>query len=150
FEYRDLGATEVKGLDAPVALWQVLRPSAVVSRFEALRSASLSPLIGRDAEMELLLRRWGRAKEGEGQIVLISVEPGIGKARVIPGFQEQLSVEPHIRLRYFCSPHHCDSTLHPFIAQLEYAAGFAREDEPAAKRGKLAELLSGSRDDAPE
>ena len=76
FEYRDLGTAEVKGLDSPVVVWQVLRPSTVASRFEALRSTSLSPFVGRDAEMELLLRRWERAKEAEGQIVLISGEPG--------------------------------------------------------------------------
>jgi class 3 adenylate cyclase/tetratricopeptide (TPR) repeat protein len=150
FEYRDLGTTEVKGLDAPVAIWQPLRPSAVASRFEALRSSSLSPLVGRDAEMELLLRRWESTKEGEGQIVLVSGEPGIGKSRLTAAFQERLSSEPHTRLRYFCSPHHRDSVLHPFIAQLEHAAGFARDDEPAAKVEKLAELLSRSRDNAPE
>src|SRR5262249_14921592 len=110
----------------------------------------LTPLIGRDAELELLLRRWGRAKECEGQIVLISGEPGIGKSRLTAALQEQLSGEPHTRLRYFCSPHHRDSVLHPFIAQLEHAAGFAREDEPAAKMDKLAQLLSRSHDDAPE
>jgi class 3 adenylate cyclase len=150
FEYRDLGTSEIKGFEAPVAVWQVLRPSIVDSRFEALRSSALSPLVGRDAEMELLLRRWGRAKEGEGQIVLISGEPGIGKSRLIAALQEQLSSEPHIRLRYFCSPYHRDSALHPFIAQLAHAAAFAREDEPAAKVDKLAQLVSRSRDNAPE
>jgi class 3 adenylate cyclase/tetratricopeptide (TPR) repeat protein len=149
FEYRDLGNAEVKGLDAPVAVWQVLRPSAVASRFEALRSSSLTPLIGRDAEMELLLRRWERAKEGEGQIVMISGEPGIGKSRLTAAFEERLSGEAHTRLRYFCSSHYRDSVLHPFIAQLEHAARFAREDEPSPKVEKLAELLSRSRDDAP-
>ena len=124
FEYRDLGTAEVKGLDAPVAVWQVLRPSTVESRFEALRSASLSPLIGRDAEMELLSRRWERAKEGEGQIVLISGEPGIGKSRLTAALQERLAGEPHVRLRYFCSPYHRDSALFPFISQLEAAGGF--------------------------
>ena len=123
FECRDLGPAEVKGLDAPVSVWQVLRPGTVGSRFEALRSAALSPLVGRDAEIELLLRRWERAKEGEGQIVLISGEPGIGKSRLTAALQERLAGEPHIRLRYFCSPHHHDSALYPFIAQLEHAAG---------------------------
>jgi hypothetical protein len=132
FEYRDLGNTEIKGLEAPVAVWQVLRPGAVDSRFEALRSASLSPLVGRDAEMELLLRRWERAKEGEGQIVLISGEAGIGKSRITAALQERLTGEPHIRLRYFCSPHNRDSALHPFIAQLEHAADFARDDRAGA------------------
>jgi class 3 adenylate cyclase/tetratricopeptide (TPR) repeat protein len=150
FEYRDLGASEIKGLESPVAVWQVLRPGIVGSRFEALRSSSLSPLVGRDAEMELLLRRWERAKEGEGQIVLISGEPGIGKSRLIAALQERLSSEPQIRLRYFCSLYHRDSALHPFIAQLEHAAGFAREDEPAAKVDRLAQLVSRSHDNAPE
>jgi class 3 adenylate cyclase len=149
FEYHDLGAAEIKGLDAPVAVWQVLRPSTITSRFEALRSTSLSPLVGRDAEMELLQRRWEYAREGEGQIVLISGEPGIGKSRLTAALQERLSSEAHTRLRYFCSPHHRDSVLHPFIAQLEHAAGFTREDEPAAKLEKLTELLSRSHDDAP-
>ncbi len=84
-------------------------------------------MVGRDAEIELLLRRWERAKEGEGQIVLISGEPGIGKSRITAALQERLQAEPHIRLRYFCSPHHRDSALHPFIAQVEHAAGFTRE-----------------------
>jgi len=150
FEYRDLGAAEVKGLDAPVGVWQVLRPSTVASRFEALRSASLSPLVGRDAEMELLLRRWEHATEGEGQIVLISGEPGIGKSRLTAALQERLAGEPHIRLRYFCSPHHRDSALFPFTSQLEPAGGFAREDAPAVKLDKLAALLSRSGEDSPQ
>jgi predicted ATPase len=137
-------------LSAPVPVWQVLRPSIVESRFEALRSASLTPLVGRDAEIELLVHRWKLAKKGEGQIVLISGEPGIGKSRLTAAFQERLSSEPHTPLRYFCSPHHRDSVLRPFISQLEHSAGFAREDEPEAKVEKLAELLSRSRDDAPE
>jgi class 3 adenylate cyclase len=145
FEYRDLGAVEIKGLEAPAAVWQVLRPSAVDSRFEALRSRSLSPLVGRDAEMELLLRRWDRAKESEGQIVLISGEPGIGKSRLTAALQERLAGEPHIRLRYFCSPYHRDSALFPFISQLEAAGGFVREDAPAAKLDKLAALYIAGR-----
>ena len=150
FECRDLGTTEVKGLDALVPVWQVLRPSGVESRFVALRSSPLTPLVGREAEIELLLRLWARAKEGEGQIVLISGEPGIGKSRITAALQERLQGEPHVRLHYFCSPHHRDSALYPFVAQLEHAAGFSREDAPAAKRDKIAALLSRSGDSAPE
>jgi class 3 adenylate cyclase/predicted ATPase len=128
FEYRDLGAVEVKGIASPVPAWQVLRPSVVASRFEALRGSALTPLVGRDEEIDLLLRRWARAKDGDGQIVLVSGEPGIGKSRITAALQERLSRESYIRLRLFGSPHHRDSPLHPFIAQLERAAGFGRED----------------------
>ena len=82
FEYRDLGEIELKGIGRPVSAWQALRPSAVASRFEALRGSALNPLVGRDEEMELLLRRWARAKAGDGQVVLVSGEPGIGKSRL--------------------------------------------------------------------
>src|SRR5205823_10765007 len=132
------------GFDGPVPVWQVVRPSAVESRFEALRTATMSPLVGRDEELDLLLRRWQSAQAGEGQLVLLAGEPGIGKSRLTAALQERLRDEPHTRLRYFCSPYHRDSTLYPFIAQLERAAGFAREDLPAAKLGKLATLLGGS------
>src|SRR6202023_4421812 len=108
FEYRDLGAVEVKGMAAPVPAWQVLRPSAVESRFEALRGSALTPLVGRDEEIDLLLRRWVRAKAGDGQVVLVSGEPGIGKSRSAAALEERLQTEPHIRLRYFCSPYHQD------------------------------------------
>jgi hypothetical protein len=150
FECRDLGAVEIKGFEAPIAVWQVLRPSVVDSRFEALRSISLSPLVGRDAEMELLLRRWDRAKQGEGQIVLISGEPGIGKSRLTAAVQERLADQPLVRLRYFWSPYHRDSALFPFTSQIEVAAGFAPEDAPAAKLDKLAALLSRSEGDGPQ
>src|SRR5262249_22823006 len=106
FEYRDLGAIELQGIARAVPVWQVLRPSIVASRFEALRGSALTPLVGRDEEIELLLRRWARAKAGSGQVVLISGEPGIGKSRIAAALQERLRAEPHIRLRYFCSPHH--------------------------------------------
>src|SRR5262249_29729297 len=100
FEYRDLGALDVKGITAPVPAWQGLRPSVVASRFEALRGSALSPLIGRDEEIDLLLRRWERGKAGDGQVVLISGEPGLGKSRITAALQERLHAEPHIRLRY--------------------------------------------------
>jgi class 3 adenylate cyclase/predicted ATPase len=144
FEYRDLGAVEVKGIAIPVPVWQVLRPSAVASRFEALRGAALTPLVGRDEEIDLLLRRWARAKVGDGQVVLMSGEPGIGKSRLTAALEERLHAEPHFRLRYFCSPYHQDSALFPFIDQLQRASGFARDDPPVAKLGKLEALLSGA------
>ena len=111
FEYRDLGTIELKGITAPAPAWQVMRPSAVASRFEALRGSALSRLIGRDEEIQLLMRRWARAKAGDGQVVLISGEPGIGKSRLCAVLAERLRGEPHIRLRYFCSPYYQDSAL---------------------------------------
>ena len=141
FEYRDLGAVDVKGIAGPVPIWQVLHPSVVVSRFEALRGAALTRLVGRDEEIDLLLRRWVRAKTGDGQVVLISGEPGIGKSRITAELEERLHVEPHLRLRYFCSPYHQDSALFPFVDQLGRAAGFAREDPPVVKLEKLEALL---------
>ena len=121
--------------------------AAMLSRFEALRSAA-TPLVGRDEELELLLRRWQQAKSGEGRVVLISGEPGIGKSRLTAALSERIGSEPHTRLRYFCSPHHQDSALYPFIVQLERAAGFARDDTVEQKLGKLRELLApGARGD---
>jgi predicted ATPase len=142
FDYRDLGAIEVKGIAAPVPAWQVLRPSAVASRFEALHGSALSPLIGRDEEIELLLRRWARVKAGDGQVVLVSGEAGLGKSRITAALAERLHGEPHIRLRYFCSPYYQDSALFPFIDQLGRSAGFVRDDPPAAKLEKLDALLA--------
>jgi class 3 adenylate cyclase/predicted ATPase len=142
FEYRELGAVEVKGIVEPVPAWQVLRPSAVASRFEAFHGSALAPLIGRDEEIDLLLRRWARAKAGDGQVVLISGESGLGKSRITAELEERLHVEPHLRLRYFCSPYYQDSALFPFIDQLGRASGFAGDDPLAAKLNKLGALLA--------
>jgi len=142
FEFRDLGAVAVKGLAAPVPAWQVLRPSVVASRFEALRGSALTRLVGRDEEIDLLLRRWARAKAGDGQVVLISGEPGLGKSRITAALEERLHGEPHLRLRYFCSPYYQDSALFPFIDQLGRTAGFASDDSPTAKLEKLEALLA--------
>jgi class 3 adenylate cyclase/predicted ATPase len=142
FEYRGLGPVEIKGMAAPVLAWQVLHASAVASRFEALRGGSTqAPLIGRDEEIGVLLRRWARAKAGDGQVVLISGEPGIGKSRLTEELETHLSADPHLRLRYFCS-HHCrDSALFPFIDQLSRASDFARDDAAAVKLDKLVTLV---------
>jgi predicted ATPase len=113
----------------------VVGESGVVSRFEALR-AGTTPLVGRDEELDLLLRRWQQAKSG-GRVVLVSGEPGIGKSRLTAALSQRIETEPHTRIRYFCSPHHQDSALYPFISQLERAAGFARDDTTATRLDKL-------------
>ena len=149
FDLQDLGVKEVKGITKPVHAWAALRASAVESRFEALRTA-IMPLVGRDNEVALLIGRWERAKTGEGQVVLIAGEPGIGKSRIGETIVERLAAEPHFRLRYFCSPHHQDSALHPTINQLERAAGFQREDTAQRRLDKLEVLLSKGTNDARE
>ncbi|MBZ9670924.1 AAA family ATPase [Mesorhizobium sp. ES1-3] len=142
FEYRDLGALEVKGFPEPVHPYQVVRESAVESRFEAMHGTTPTPLVGREEEVELLQRHWHRAKSGVGRVVLLSGEPGIGKSRLTLTLQERIQNEPHTRLRYFCSPHRQDSALHPTIAQLERAAGLERDDPPERKLDKLGALLA--------
>jgi class 3 adenylate cyclase len=147
FDYRDLGAVEAKGFPEPLQAYQVLRPSTMESRFEALRSEA-TPLVGRDEELDLLLRRWRQAKAGEGRAVLVSGEPGIGKSRLAAALSQAIQKEAHTRLRYFCSPYYQDSALHPFIVQLERAAGLARDDTVEKKLGKFVALLApGARGD---
>ena len=147
FDLEDIGPQQLAGFSEPQRAWRVLSESGEISRFEALRSGT-SPLVGRDEEVELLLRRWGQAKTGEGRVVLMSGEAGIGKSRLTAALSEHIAVEAHTRLRYFCSPHHQDSALYPFIAQLEHAAGFVRDDAVEAKLGKLRALLApGAQDD---
>ena len=142
FELEDLGAREVKGIAEPVRVWAALRPSAVESRFEAMHTSGLTALVGREEELELLLRRWSRAKTGEGQVVLLSGEAGIGKSRLTASLMERLASEPHTRLRYFCSPQHTDSALYPVIGQMERAAGFVHDDTAKAKPDKLDAVLA--------
>jgi class 3 adenylate cyclase/DNA-binding SARP family transcriptional activator len=141
FDCRALGADEVKGLPQPVEAWQVRGETAGVSRFEARRAGALSPLVGRQEEIDLLLRRWDQAKLGEGCVVLLSGEPGIGKSRIAESLLVRLEGEPHVRLRYFCSPHHAHSPLYPFIAQLERAASFEPGSDARAKLDRLEVLL---------
>ena len=142
FELEDLGAKDLKGIAGPVRAWAALRPSSVESRFEALHASGLTELVGREEELELLLRRWSKAKTGEGQVVLLSGEAGIGKSRLTAALLERLASEPHTRLRYFCSPQHTDSALYPIIGQMERAAGFVHDDTPQAKLDKLDAVLA--------
>jgi tetratricopeptide (TPR) repeat protein len=149
FEYRDLGSIDAKGFADRVQAYEVVRPSMVESRFEALRTAT-TPLVGRDEEIDLLLRRWEQAKRGDGCVVLISGEPGIGKSRLIQVLQERLRDEPHTRLRFFCSPHHQDSALYPAITQLQRAARFRREDAAEQRLDKLEAVLAQATNDLGE
>jgi predicted ATPase len=114
----------------------------VESRFEALHTSGVTELVGREEELEILVRRWSRAKSGQGQVVLLSGEPGIGKSRLMAALSEHMGTEPYTRLRYFCTPLHQDSALYPCIAQLEHAAGFIRDDAVEAKLDKLRALLA--------
>ncbi len=146
FDLADLGPQALTGFAEPQPAWRVVGESGMLSRFEALRSGT-TPLVGRDEELDLLLRRWDQAKGGEGRVVLVSGEPGIGKSRLTAALSERIAGEPHTRLRHFCAPHHQDSALYPFIVQLERAADFARDDTAEAMLGKLEAVLApGARD----
>jgi class 3 adenylate cyclase len=142
FELQDLGVQDLKGVAGPVRAWAALRASSIESRFEALHGSGLTALVGREEELELLLRRWSRAKTGEGQVVLLSGEAGIGKSRLTAALLERLTGEPLTRLRYFCSPQHTDSAFYPIIGQMERAAGITHDDTPEAKLNKLDTLLA--------
>jgi class 3 adenylate cyclase/ABC-type transport system involved in cytochrome c biogenesis ATPase subunit len=142
FDYRELGGVALKGFDEPVSAWQVVAERAVESRFEAQHEIALTPLVGREEELELLRRRWRQAEEGEGRVLLLVGEAGIGKSRLTRALLEGLASEPHLRLRYFCSPHHRDSALFPVISHIEHAAGFVRDDTVEQKLAKLDSLLA--------
>ena len=144
FELKDLGPNELRGIVGPVRAWAALRASSVEGRFEAMHASGLTALVGREEELELLLRRWSRAKSGEGQVVLLSGEAGIGKSRLTAALLERLTGEPHTRLRDFCSPQHTDSAFYPIIGQMERAAGFAHDDTAQAKLDKLDAMLAQS------
>ena len=144
FELEDLGPKDLKGIAGPVHAWAALRVSSVESRFEALHAGGLTALVGREEEIELLLRRWWRAKSGEGQVVLLSGEAGIGKSRLAAALLERLATEPHTHLRYFCSPQHTDSAFYPIISQMTRAAGLTHDDSAKAKLDKLDALLAQS------
>ena len=142
FELGDLGPKDLKGIAWPVRAWAALRASSVESRFDALHTTGLTALVGREEEFEFLLRRWSQTKAGQGQVVLMSGEAGIGKSRLTAALLERVAGEPHTRLRYFCSPQHTDGAFYPIIGQMERAAGLAYDDKPQAKLNKLDALLA--------
>jgi class 3 adenylate cyclase/tetratricopeptide (TPR) repeat protein len=144
FELEDLGLQELKGISGPVRAWAALRPASVEGRFEAMHASGLTDLVGREEELDLLLRRWSKAKSGNGQVVLLSGEAGIGKSRLTAALLERLANEPHTRLRYFCSPQHTDSALYPIMNQMERAARLAHDDTAQVKLDKLDTLLAQS------
>jgi predicted ATPase/class 3 adenylate cyclase len=147
FVYRNLGPVALKGWAEPIPAWQVLEASGVESRFEAQHKTRLKALIGRDEEIELLLRRWQDAVKGEGCVVVLTGQPGIGKSHIALALEERLQ-EQHITVRHYCSAHHTNSALYPSIRQLERAARFERGDSPAEKFAKLEALLMRSGADA--
>jgi class 3 adenylate cyclase/predicted ATPase len=142
FELEDLGARDLKGIVGPVRAWAALRESSAEGRFEAFHASGLTELVGRQEEIDLLFRRWSKAKTGEGQVVLLSGEAGIGKSRLTAALLERFTSEPHTRLRYFCSPQHTDSAFYPIISQTERAAGMAHDDTAQAKLDKLDAVLA--------
>jgi class 3 adenylate cyclase/tetratricopeptide (TPR) repeat protein len=142
FNYRDIGPLSLKGWTRPISAFQVLETSGVEGRFEAMHSDRLPSLLGREEEIDLLVRRWRHATREEGRVVILTGEPGIGKSHIALALNERLHSESHTTLRYFCSAHHTHSALFPFINQLERAAGFKHNDSPAEKLTKLNALLA--------
>jgi len=144
FEYRDLNEHVLKGFPRPVHVRQVTCASRVENRFEARRADITSPLLGRDEELELLLRRWEQAKGGDGRVVVLTGEAGIGKSRLTRALQERLRAEAHTALNYHCSPYYQDSALYPIISQLTRGAGIERGDTAEARIEKVEALLAKS------
>jgi class 3 adenylate cyclase/predicted ATPase len=142
FELTDLGPRRVKGFSEPLLAWSVEGESRAEGRFEALHGERLTPLVGREHELGILLERWAWAKDGDGQVVLLSGEPGIGKSRLTRSLVERLADEPHVRLRYYCSPYHTNSALYPVAGQLERAAGLVVDDPVEIKLNKLEAVLA--------
>ncbi|HEX8168723.1 MAG TPA: adenylate/guanylate cyclase domain-containing protein [Beijerinckiaceae bacterium] len=146
FEYSDLGEVGLKGLPVPVRAWAVLGESVIDSRFEALRSGEAA-LVGRSEETDLLLRRWEQARRGEGRVVLLAGEPGMGKSRLVTAFESDVRSVAHACLRFVCSPQHQDAPLQPIIRHMERRADFQRGDHPEVKREKLRGALAAGTTD---
>jgi class 3 adenylate cyclase/predicted ATPase len=146
FELTDLGPQRLKGFAEPLAAFRVEGEGRAEGRFEALHGERLTPLVGREHELGILLERWAWGKDGDGQVVLLSGEPGIGKSRLTRSLIERLADEPHTRLRYFCSPYHTNSALYPVAEQLERAAGFQVGESAETRLDKLMAVLAEATD----
>jgi class 3 adenylate cyclase len=150
FHLKALGPHSLKGFSIPVPVWAIVREAENLSRFEASRPAALTPFVGREQEVALLLDRWRDAIEGEGQVVLLSGEAGIGKSRILAALRERIGSGEHIVLRYQCSPHHVNDAFFPIIGQIRHAAGFLESDPPGTRLDKLEAMIARSGVDARE
>jgi class 3 adenylate cyclase/tetratricopeptide (TPR) repeat protein len=142
FECQDLGPHTVKGISTPLLLSRVVRESEAQSRFEVAVRTGLTPLVGREEELGLLRRHWERVKAGEGQVVLLSGEAGIGKSRLVQELKEQAVQEGATRLEFRCSPYHQNSALYPVLEHLQRVLGFERDDTSQVKLKKLERTLA--------
>ena len=149
FECAAVDAQTLKGFAAPMESWRVVKRSEIVNRFQALRSAD-TLLVGREQETGLMAGGWESAKAGNGRVLLITGEPGIGKSRLVEALLSRLEHEQHVRMRYFCAPNRQDSPLYPVIAQLERAAGITRDDTAEQKLDKLETMLGQATADLAE
>jgi len=143
FRLRGLGRHEVKGLAEPVEVWAVDGVSASEGRFEAVRSGRLTGFVGREQELGLLLERWNLAQDGEGQVVLLCGEPGIGKSRILSELRSRLEAQHATSLRLHCSPYYINSAFYPIIDNFERALRFGRDDTAEQKLDKLEALVVG-------
>jgi class 3 adenylate cyclase/predicted ATPase len=142
FETEGRGPQELKGISTPMTLYRVVRESTAQSRFEVAVGAGLTPLVGREEELGLLQRRWAQAKEGAGQVVLLSGEAGIGKSRLVQALKEQVLAEGATRIEFRCSPYHQNSAFYPIIDHLQRLLQFAQDEAPQAKLAKLQQVLA--------
>ncbi len=141
FEHKDLGSHDLKGISTPVQAWRVVGETVAESRFDATHATGITPLVGREEEIGLLLNRWNQAKDGDGQVILLSGEAGVGKSRIVRSFRQRMEDELRNRVLYYCSPYHQNSAFNPVIDQLERGLRFGKEDGATAKLDKLEAVL---------